>query len=132
MTERRHPARRYHRAHAALDDLDGAVAEARDEEFPVPSDAALANARRLLRKIDENSARRIEVYPTPDGEIAIDTSNEFGRSALLLCDSGGGALCLVNLNGKHRRARYPDAGRLPDDFVRDALVDLARRDIPAA
>ena len=108
------------------------MAEARDEGFPVPSDAALANARRLLGKIDENSGRRIEVYPMPDGEIAVDASNGFGRSVLLLCDSDGGALCLVNMNGKHRRARYPDAGRLPDDFVRDALVDLARRDIPAA
>ena len=70
------------------------------------------------------SPRRFEVYPTPDGEIAIDAPGGPGRSILLLCDSDGGALCLVNMNGDHRRARYSTAGILPDGFVRDALAEL--------
>ncbi len=112
----------------ALSDLDDAAAEAWDEEFPVPSDLALTNARRLLLAIYKLSPQRFEVYPTPDGEVAIDAPGGCGRSVLLLCDSDGGALCLVNMDGGHRRARYSDTGSLPDGFVREALEGLARRD----
>lgn len=70
---------------------------------------------------------RFEVYATPDGEIAIDVPGGFGRSVILLCDSGGGALCSVNMDGAHRRARYKDVRMLPDGFVREALMELDRR-----
>ena len=62
----------------------------------------------------------------PDGEIAIDVPGGPGRSVLLLCGSDGGALCSVNMNGAHRRARYSDARGLPDGFVSDALAELER------
>lgn len=116
----------------ALNDLDEAAAEAQDEEYPIPSDLALANARRLLLAMYKLSPQRFEVYPTPDGEVAIDASGGRGRSVLLLCDSDGGALCLVNMDGKHRRARYSDTGSLPDGFVREALDEVAQRDELAA
>ena len=70
----------------ALRDLKGAIAEADEEGFPRPSDMALANAERLLRQIYEILPRRIEVYPTPDAEIALDAPSERG-SVILLCDS---------------------------------------------
>ena len=108
----------------ALHDLHAAMDEAREEGFPVPSEMALENAEHLLREMYLISPRRFEVYPTPDGEIAIDASGGHGRSILLLCDSKGGTLCLVNLNGTHRRARYSTTNTLPDGFVRDALTDL--------
>ena len=108
----------------AMSDLDEAVAEARQEEFPIPSNSALANARRLLLAMYAISPQRFEVYPTPDGEVAIDAPGGRGRSVLLLCESNGGALCLVNLDGRHRRARYSDTGSLPDGFVREALNEL--------
>ena len=116
----------------ALRDLDEAAAEAQDEEFPIPSDLALTNARRLLLAMYKLSPRRFEVYPTPDGEVAIDAPGGRGRSVLLLCDSDGGALCLVNVDGRHRRARYSDTGSLPDGFVREALDEVAQRDELAA
>ena len=116
----------------ALDDLDEAAAEAGEEEYPIPSDLALANARRLLLAMYKLSPRRFEVYPTPDGEVAIDAPGRRGRSVVLLCDSDGGALCLVNMDGRHRRARYSDTGSLPDGFIREALDELARRDELAA
>ena len=56
----------------ALHDLDQAKDEAREEGFPPPSDKALGNAWRLLHAMYRVSPRRFEVYPTPDGEIAID------------------------------------------------------------
>ena len=56
----------------ALRDLREARDEAREEGLPQPSDTALRNAERLLREMYGISPRRFEVYPTPDGEIAID------------------------------------------------------------
>ena len=112
----------------ALHDLEGVRNEAREEGFPVPSDTGSGNARRLLHAIYRILPRRFEVYPMPDGEIAIDVPGGPGRSILLLCGSDGGALCSVNMNGAHRRARYSDAHGLPDGFVRDALAELEHLD----
>ena len=108
----------------ALYDLQQATDEASGEGFPAPSDIALGNAGRLLREMYAISPRRYEVYPAPDGEIAIDAPGGPGRSVLLLCDSDGGALCLVNMKNDHRRARYSTTERLPDGFVREALAGL--------
>ena len=108
----------------ALDDLQNTADESIEEGFPVPSSMALENADRLLREMYRISPRRFEVYPTPDGEIAIDAPGGYGRSVLLLCGSEGGALCLVNMNGNLRRARYSTTERLPDGFVREALAEL--------
>lgn len=110
----------------ALRDLREAITEALEEGFPQPSDTALENAERLLREMYGISPRRFEVYPTPDGEIAIDAPDGHGRSVILLCDSEGGALCLVNLNGHHRRARHSTTETLPDGFVLEALNNLDR------
>ena len=106
----------------ALRGLDDAKDEAREEGLLVPSDTALRNARRLLYAMYGISPQRFEVYPVPDGEIAIDAPKGFGRSVLLLCGSDGGALCSVNMGGAHRRARYFDTHGLPDGFVRKALT----------
>ena len=116
----------------ALQDLDAAEGEAREEGFPIPSDTALGNARRLLRAMYRILPRRFEVYPMPDGEIAIDVPGGCGHSVILLCEPAGGALCLVNMNGRHRRARYDDTHDLPDGFVCEALKDLERRETSAA
>ena len=116
----------------ALRDLEETADEAHEEGFPVPSNSALEYARTILCAMYAISPRRYEVYPTPDGEVAIDAPGGFGRSVLLLCESDGGALCLVNMNGSHRRARYSDAKMLPDGFVREALAELDRRNDPAA
>ena len=77
-----------------------------------------------MKEMHAISSRRYEIYPTPDGEIAIDAPGGYGRSVILLCDSDGGALCLVNMNGKHRRARYSSIETLPDEFLREALTEL--------
>ena len=108
----------------ALRDLGEINDEACEEGFPTPTDVARKSANRLLKEMYRLSARRVEVYPMPDGEIAIDASDGQGSSVLLLCDSDGGALCLVNMEGKHRRATYSSADALPDGFVREALAEL--------
>ena len=108
----------------ALRDLGEVRDEASAGGFPTPTDVGFKNATRLLKEVYRLSRRRFEVYPMPDGEIAIDASDGQGSSVLLLCDWGGGALCLVNLSGKHRRARYSSTDPLPDGFMREALAEL--------
>ena len=112
----------------ALRDLGEVKDEAREEGFPTPADVACKNANRLLKEMYRLSQRRFEVYPMPDGEIAIDASDGRESSVLLLCDSDGGALLLVNMGGEHRRARYSSAHALPDGFVREALAELELQD----
>lgn len=111
----------------ALCDMRDVAEEAREEAYPVPSDLAFRNADRLLKAIYVWYPRRFEVYPTPDGEIAIHAHvpSEKGSSVLLLCDSAGGARCLVNVNGTCRRARYANTETLPDGFVREALAEIS-------
>ena len=118
--------RHYPLLNDALRDLEEVETEAHEEGFPLPSDVARTNAERLLRSMYAIAPRRFEVYPTPDGEVAIDAPNGHKRSVLLLCASDGGALCLVNMNGGHRRARYSTTDTLPDGFVREALAELKR------
>ena len=110
---------------AALFDLDGAIDEAFDEGFPLPSDSAITEAERILRDLYRISPRRFEVYPTQDGEIALDAHGD-RSSVILLLDTNGNALCLVNIGGDHRRARYSSLKNPPDGFIRKALADLDR------
>ena len=88
----------------ALCDLDRAKEEAREEGFPVPSDKALKNARRLLQAMYKVLPWRFEVYATPDGEIAIDVPGGFGRSVILLCDFWRWRLVLGQRDGAPSRA----------------------------
>ena len=108
----------------ALIELKEAVDYAREEGFPIPSQIAITNAERLLKELSKVSSLHLEVYPTPDGEIAVHIPNGRGRSVVLLCGSNGEALCLANLDSGHRRKSYATADALPDRFVSKALVDL--------
>ena len=108
----------------ALQDLAEVSLEAKEEQFPIPSTEARVNADRILRAMYGVFPRRFEVYPMPDGEIAIDTASGPGYSVVLLCASDGSATCLVNINGAGRSESYPDASVLPDDFLREALQEL--------
>ena len=108
----------------ALTDLQEVSDYACEEGFPLPSDAAIDNAERLLRDVHKITPLYLEVYPTQDGEIAIHAPNGRGRSVMVLCASDGSALCLANLENGHRRKNYPNAATLPDKFLRRAFMDL--------
>lgn len=110
----------------ALHDLHEAKDEAREEGIPPPSELALANADRLIREMYDILPRRYLVELLPEGVIAVSVPDGFRRSVMLLCESDGGALCSVNINGEHRRARYSNADQLPDGFMREALDELER------
>ena len=68
------------------------------------------------------SPRQFSVYPTAGGRIAIDARGGKGRIAVVSCGSDGSVLCLVTIDGNHRRARYSTARNLPDGFIREALA----------
>lgn len=110
----------------ALKELDQVVGTASEEDLPVPSAHAVENARRLIREIYSCTEFDFEVYPTPDQEVAIDVLGNNNCSVIALCDSDGGASCLVNTAGTQRRARYSKASLLLDSFVREAFTELAR------
>lgn len=111
----------------ALADLKASPDEAKEEHLALPSDKALQSADHVLRALYRIWPRRFEVYPMPNGEIAIDAPAGPGRSILILCDSAGGALCAVNFDHTCRRMRYSDARLLPDGFLRGAIGSLVQR-----
>lgn len=95
--------------------------EAAEEGYPAPSFKAQENARGLL--LSDLPADH-EMYPTPDGAIAIDIPGGRGRSVIVMCDADGSVGCYVNLPSGVRRARYENGGSLPDGFLREALDEL--------
>ena len=109
---------------AALKDLQDARLEAEEEGFPCPSDEALNNAERVLWRLHDTWACRYEVYPMPDGEIAIHVRGGPRKSVALLFEPEGQVLCLVSLETSWRRARYSNSATLPDAFVIEALKEL--------
>ncbi len=112
--------------HAALRELQEATDEASEEGALLPSEPAIANASRLIREMYDILPRRYLVEILPEGVIAVSVPGGFRCSVMLLCESDGGALCSVNMNGEHRRARYSHADQLPDGFLREALDELER------
>lgn len=110
----------------ALLDLQEINDEADEEGMPPPSELAIANADRLIREIYDILPRQYLVELLPEGVIAITVPGGFRCSVMLLCESEGGALCSINMNGEHRRKRYPHADQLPDRFLREALSELGR------
>ena len=108
----------------AIEDLDDVTAYAEEIEVETPSVAAFDNARRLLKAMYRISPRQFSVYPTAGGYITIDARGSKGRIAAVMCGSDGSVLCLVTIDGNHRRARYSTAHNLPDGFIREALAEL--------
>ena len=110
----------------ALRDLHEMNDEADEEGILPPSESAVANADRLIRAIYDILPRQYLVELLPEGVIAITIPGGFRCSVMLLCESEGGVLCSVNMNGEHRRKRHPHANQLPDRLLREALSELGR------
>ena len=118
----------------ALRDLQEINDEADEEGIEPPSEPAMADADRLIRAIYDILPRQYLVELLPEGVIAITVPGGLScplgtvkrRSVMLLCESDGGALCSVNMNGEHRRKRYSNANQLPDRFLREALSELGQ------
>ena len=111
----------------ALRDLHELIAESHEEEIVPPSESAVVDAKRMLRAIYDILPCDYVMDLFPEGVIAITVPGGFNRSVMVLCESDGGALCSVNMNGKHRRKRYLHADQLlSDSFLCEALRELER------
>lgn len=107
----------------ALTDLANVREEARIEEFPIPPESLVQKAERMVRFLYRVYPARFEVSADPDGAIAIDLRDGAGGWMMLLCEPGGEALVLTNLEiGERRRFSLEDA--MLDSFLRDALGHL--------
>lgn len=91
----------------ALTDLNEIVVESEEKGFEVPSESACQLAEQLLRTMYAISPRRFEIYPMPNGEIAIDGHDVQGRRIIVFCGDRGGIRCLTNDDGK--RDSYSDS-----------------------
>ena len=104
--------------------LDQIVDEAESEGYEIPNSTAIDNAEYIIKRIYDEFSHPFQVYPMPDGEVAIDVTDEDGSSVLILCCPDGGTLCFVNINGNQRRAHYSNSDALPDGFMHEALEEL--------
>lgn len=101
---------------AALQDLEGVIEEAREDEFPEPTSVAISNARRLLNKLYALSPQRYVVYPMDDGEVVIDGGRP-DRRLCVFCNSDGTVSCLGWIDGKRQRAEALSIDAVPTEFL---------------
>ena len=101
---------------AALQDLEGVIEEAREDEFPEPTSVAISNARRLLNKLYDLSPQRYVVYPMDDGEVVIDGGRP-DRRLCVFCNSDGTVSCLGWIDGKRQRAEALSIDSVPTEFL---------------
>ena len=105
-------------------DLHEVPNEADEEGYPVPPKEVLQLAERLGRKILPFCKRKCEVYPTPDGEVALDVSSE-RRSLIVIIEPSSTVLCLVNIDGEKRWKRFAIIDHHKTiKFVRDIAVKI--------
>ena len=109
---------------AALTDLAEVKEEALEDGYLEPTEDAVHCAERLLRRSYEFLPQRYEVYPMPEGEIALDPPSGFKQSILFLCRPDGSVHCMLNLNGVHETFTFESEQVLPEQFLRETLLRL--------
>ena len=109
----------------SLRELGDIQEEVEEKQLPTPSDTARQNAENLLVAMYRIYPRAFSVYPSPEGDIVLEAASTTGDSLIVVCFSDGRLLCLVCCGQDSRRARYENAERLPDGFLREALLELA-------
>ena len=86
----------------ALADLGVAEEEAKEDGFPIPSRELLLTSEELLRRLYKVWPRRFEVYPSPDGEIAIDARNDRGLRSWSCANPEGRCFAWCTLTASSR------------------------------
>ena len=107
-----------------LRELYGVRTEAEEEGYPIPADVVVESAEHVLIELLPFCIQPFEVYPTPDGEVALDNSSAQG-SVILLCEPAGTVLCLVNIGGEKEWKRFGSAdNRDAVKYVRNKIVRI--------
>ena len=88
----------------ALQDLANCPSTALDEDMAEPSGRALAKAEELLRAISMKITDRPDVYPMPDGSLAIDFRTADGKCGVFFViePDGSGVLFCRTKDSKDR------------------------------
>ena len=105
---------------SALEELDDVEREAIEEGLPEPSLLAKATAQRIILTVANMGLPQPSIYPAERREVAIFFKLRTS-GVLIHCGSRGEGICFATFAGKNRRARYDDAGDLPDEFVKEQL-----------
>ena len=109
---------------AALTDLAEVKEEALADGFLEPTEDAVHCAERLLRRSYKFIPQRYEIYPMPEGEVALDPPSGFKQSILFLCRPDGSVHCMLYLNGVHETFTFESEQVLPEQFLRETLLRL--------
>ena len=110
---------------SAIADVQRVTQWAREDDCEIPTPFAQSNAEQVLRDMYRIVPRRVDVYPMPDGEIALDARWIRGSSVIVLCEPAGSLLCLVNVDGRREHKRYPSVVSMRSDlFLESALHEL--------
>ena len=98
--------------------------EANEEGFPIPNREAISNAKKILASLQQYSDRQFDTYPTPEGEVAIDSPDGTGQSFLVLCESSGEVLYVANLESGPTHLRCPSGLTVPEEFIANSINAL--------
>ena len=106
-----------------MEELAAVQDEAREEGYPVPSDALVEDTRALLGRLYRAAPLGYTIYSMENGEIAIHASNEPTGAVVITCLPHD-TWCVVSIGKSRRRAWFQDMAELPDPFTLKALKDL--------
>ena len=104
--------------------FDALVEEVAGSDDPAPSESVISEAKRIVLGLRGGVPPDTDVYAMEGGEVAVELFNGSGYGFLLVCEPGGSALCIVNVGGVSRRARYGNSSGLPDGFLIEGLIDV--------
>ena len=110
-----------------MEELRNVENEAAEDGYPIPNEVATSNAEKTLKRLFRNYPARYTICPTEEGDIAISVPVAgIGRAMTVECDSDGGLICFVNVDGHMRRMKDYDADMAweSSDFIVRALGDL--------
>lgn len=100
------------------------IEEAQEPGEAMPTNEVIQESMRIVSSLRSELPEDVDVYPEDNGRVAIETYGKPGNAFLLVCEPGGGALCVVTVEGISRRARYENSSLLPDGFLREGIRDV--------
>lgn len=107
----------------ALARMDRIADEAAEEEFELPTDVGIENARAMLAVMFNLAPREYDVYPMPDGEVAIDTGKP-ERRIFVFCPPNGGVQCIGWIGNERRDVSFGTVEEVPTEFLSEILSNL--------
>ena len=100
--------------------------EVAGEDLPPVSTDAKSEASRILSRLSRTTLIAPTIYPTLEGEVAIQFNAPSQSNAVVIeLGRDGEAACFATVDGRNHRARYSDSSDLPDEFVEAQLSTLA-------